>query len=298
MSRRPRGIKKKLRCERAWYRLTNMIPTQKTKKLLFWCGLSLPMVALLAMTWLVHQSSGQFSNSFSWVMQTYKVLDLFEQTQAHIVDAEASQRGYLLTGRSDYLEPYHRAMASIRDDLAELKKLTHGNATQQANLALLEKMVDSDLVFDPATAVIAGVNSTNGSVVTLTQRGRLKLEQVRRVLFQAHEEQQRLLSQQQQSAESDAVYTQIMALILIGAVALALILVVVILLRLEKLQEFVTICAWTGQVKYQGKWLRLDEYLKQQFGISVSHSLSQDAADKMMRDIEDLNRPGPPPPAA
>ena len=277
-----------------------MIPTQKTKKFLFWCGLSLPMVALLAMTWLVHQSSGQFSNSFNWVMQTYKVLDLFEQTHAHIVDTEANQRGYLLTGRSDYLEPYHRSLASIRDDIAELKKLTHDNAAQQSNLAMLEKMVDSDLVFDPATAVVVGVNATNGSVVTVTQRGRLKLEQVRRVMFQAHEEQQRLLSQQQQSAESDAVYTQIMALVLIGAVALALILVVVSLLRLEKLQEFVTICAWTGQVKFQGKWLRLDEYLKKQFGISVSHSLSQEAAEKMMHEIEDLNlnRPGPPPPAA
>ncbi len=55
-----------------------------------------------AMTWLVHQSSGQFNNSFNWVMRTYKVLDLFEQTQAHIVDTESSQRGYLLTGREEF----------------------------------------------------------------------------------------------------------------------------------------------------------------------------------------------------
>ena len=84
---------------------------------------------------------------------------------------------------------------------------------------------------------------------------------------------------------------------MIVAVALSLVMVVVILLRLEKLQEFVTVCAWTGQVKFQGQWLRLDEYLKKQFGIAVSHSLSQDAAEKMMREIEELNRPGSPPPA-
>jgi hypothetical protein len=54
----------------------------------------------------------------------------------------------------------------------------------------------------------------------------------------------------------------------------------------------VTVCAWTGQVRFQGQWLRLDQYLERQFGISVSHSLSQDAAKKMMREIEDLNRPG------
>jgi hypothetical protein len=61
---------------------------------------------------------------------------------------------------------------------------------------------------------------------------------------------------------------------------------------LEKLQQFVTVCAWTGQVRFQGQWLRLDEFLERQFGISVSHSLSKDAAEKMMREIEELNRPG------
>ena len=276
-----------------------MLPAQKTKKILFWLGLSLPMVALLAMTWLVHQTGGRFNSSFNFVMQTYKVLDMFEQTQAQIVDAESNQRGFFLTGRQEYIEPYQRAMQSIRDDIADLKKLTSNDPAQQANLAALEKMVDDDLVFDPATVFAPGQVMTNASVVALTSRGKAKLEHMRRVLFQAHEEQQQALSKHQQAAEQDVVSSQLMSLVLIVAVAMALIMVVVILLRLEKLQEFVTVCAWTGQVKFQGQWLRLDEYLKKQFGIAVSHSLSQEAAEKMMREIEELNRPeNPPPPSA
>jgi CHASE3 domain sensor protein len=275
-----------------------MMAAQKTKKILFWLGLSLPMLALLAMTWLVHQTGGQFNNSFSYVMQTYKVLDMFEQTQSHIVDAEANQRGYFLTGRQEYLEPYRHAMQSIHDDLVDLRKLTSNDPVQQANLAALEKMVKEELVFDPATLFAAGQLPANASVVTLTERGKEKLEHMRRILFQAHEEQQQALSRHQQAAEQDVVSSQMMSLVLIVAVAMALIMVVVILLRLEKLQEFVTVCAWTGQVKFQGQWLRLDEYLKKQFGISVSHSLSQEAAEKMMREIEELNRPDGRPPSA
>ncbi len=256
------------------------------------------MVALLAMTWLVHQTGGQFNNSFNFVMQTYKVLDLFEETESHIVDAEANQRGFFLTGRPEYLEPYNHAMQAIRDDTTELKKLTSNDPAQQANLGLLEKMVNEDLVFDPTTVFAPGTMPTNTSVVTLTERGKEKLEHMRHVLFQAHEQQQQALSKHQQAAEEDVVSSQVMSLILIAAVAMALIMVVVILLRLEKLQEFVTICAWTGQVKFQGQWLRLDEYLKKQFGISVSHSLSQEAAEKMMREIEELNRPNERPPTA
>jgi len=274
-----------------------MNPSPKTKKILFWLGLSLPMLALVAMTWLVHKTGGQFNTSFNYVMHTYKVLDRFEQTQADIVDAEAGQRGFLLTGRQEYLEPYQRAMRSIRDDLAELKKLTADDPGQLANLEQLEKMVEANLVFDPATALPSGQTTANAPVVTLSEQGKQKVEQMRRVLFQAHEEQEQALVKHQQRAEADVMTSQIMSLTLIVAVALALILVVVILMRLEKLQEFVTVCAWTGRVNYQGQWLRLDEFLKKQFGISVSHSLSQEAADKMMKEIEELNRTGHPPDA-
>ena len=270
--------------------------------MLFWLGISMPMVALVAMTWLVHQTGGRFNSSFNFVMQTYKVLDLYEQTQAQIVDAEANQRGYFLTARQEYLEPYQHAMQAIHDGIAELKKLTSKDSAQQANLAALERMVKEDLVFDPTTIFTTGQVTTNASVVTLTARGKQKLEHMRRILFQAHEEQQSALSKHQQEAEQDVMSNQMMSLTLIVGVAMALVMVVVILLRLEKLQEFVTVCAWTGQVKFQGQWLRLDEYLKKQFGISVSHSLSQEAADKMMREIEELNRaniipPGQPPKA-
>ena len=275
-----------------------MLPSPKTKKILFWFGLSLPMVALLAMAWLVHQTGGRFNSSFTYVMQNYKVLDVFEQTQAQIVDAEAGQRGYLLTGRPEYLEPYQHAMQAIRANIRELEKLTSKDPIQQANLTALTKMVDEELVFDPSTVAHLGNAANDASVVALTSRGKEKLEHIRSVLFQALEEQQQALGKHQQAAEEDVVSTQIMSLTLITAVAMALILVVVILLRLERLQEFVTVCAWTGQVQYQGQWLRLDEYLKKQFGVSVSHSLSQEAAEKMMKEIEDLNRSQKPPPPA
>ena len=270
-----------------------MIP-QKTKRALFWIGLSLPMIGLVAMTWLVHQAGGQFNNSFNWVLQNYKVLDRFEQTQSHIVDAEANQRGYLLTGKAEYIEPYQEAMTSIHDDLAQLKKMTANDPSQQANLISLEQMVETELVFDPSTAFSSGQFQTNASVITLTARGKEKIENMRHVLYLAREAQEHVLSKHQQETETQVVDGQIMSMILIVAVAVSLVFVVMILFRLEKLQQFVTVCAWTGQVRFQGQWLRLDQYLERQFGISVSHSLSQEASEKMMREIEEINRPGRP----
>jgi hypothetical protein len=100
----------------------------------------------------------------------------------------------------------------------------------------------------------------------------------------------------QQRAEDNAMSSQITSVILIGAVAMVLMFIVIILLRLEKLQQVVTICAWTGQVKYEGQWVRLDEYLERRFGLSVSHGLSREAADKMAAEIKEFNQPGAGPP--
>ena len=268
-----------------------MIPGQKSKRVFFWVGLSLPMVALIAMTWLVHQTGGQFNNSFNWVLRNYKVMEMFDTVQSHIVDAEANQRGYLLTGRDEYVEPYESAMASIHQDLIDLKRVTHDDPGQLANIAVLEQMINSELVFDPATAFSSGQFQTNASVVTLTAHGKEKIDSMRQVLFQARDEQEHMLTKHQQDAESDLVSSQLMALVLIVAVAVALVFVVMILFRLDKLQQFVTVCAWTGQVRQGDQWLRMDEYLQKQFGISVSHSLSKEAADKMMKELDELNRP-------
>jgi len=47
-----------------------------------------------------------------------------------------------------------------------------------------------------------------------------------------------------------------------------------------------------GQVKYGDQWIRLDEYLQRRFGLSVSHGLSQEAAEKMIAKRKGFNQPG------
>lgn len=269
-------------------------PALTTRKILFWLGLSLPTVALLVMAWLVHQSNGKFNNSFAWVGRSYQVLDLFEETQGDILDAEANQRSFLMTGEDMYLKPYRAAMDHVRNDIARLRTLTAGNAAQQSNLALLEKLVDEELVFDPARAFSSGKPPDNAAIAVLNDRGVQKLDRLRHLLMQLHQDQQQALSRRQHEAEDSVTRSRATSLVLIAAVALALVLVVVVQIRFEKLQRFITVCAWTGQVKFEGQWLKLDDYLKRQFGITVSHTLSQEAAEKMRREAEELNRQNPP----
>jgi hypothetical protein len=44
-------------------------------------------------------------------------------------------------------------------------------------------------------------------------------------------------------------------------------------------------------VKFEGEWIRLEDYLKRRFGVSVSHGLSKAAAAKMIQEIRRRTRP-------
>jgi CHASE3 domain sensor protein len=269
---------------------------QRANKILFFIGLSLPLIALVVMSWLVHQTTGHFQESFYQVAHTYKVLNLVQQTQLHLLDAETERRGYLLTEGEDYLTSYGRAMTSVRNDIDQLLELSHNNVAQQTNITELQELIINRLRIDPDKMAGGKTNLHDALAIALTDQGKSTMEQIGRVLFQVGQDEEYSLGLSQQRAESNALSSQITSVVLIGAVAMALVFIVIILLRLEKLQQVVTICAWTGQVKFEGQWVRLDEYLKRRFGLSVSHGLSREAAEKMEAELKEFNRPGAGPP--
>src|SRR5690348_7660232 len=59
-----------------------------------------------------------------WVTHTYEVIDTLRALMGHAADAETGQRGYLLTRKPEYLEPYDKAKTAVRRDLNAFADLT------------------------------------------------------------------------------------------------------------------------------------------------------------------------------
>jgi CHASE3 domain sensor protein len=263
---------------------------QRANRILFLAGLSLPLIALVVMSWLVHRTTGQFQDSYYQVARTYKVLNLVQRTQLHLLDAETERRGYFLTDSEDYLNSYGRAMSFVRNDIDRLLELGRTKPGQQTNIVMLQDLIVKRLGIDPDKLTGGKTNLHDALAIALTDEGKNTMEQIGRVLFRMGQEEEYALGLSQQRAEANAMSSQVTSAVLIGAVAMVLMFIIIILLRLEKLQQVVTICAWTGQVKYEGRWVRLDEYLERRFGLSVSHGLSREAAEKMAAEVKESNR--------
>src|SRR5208283_4883658 len=192
---------------------------QRANKILFFIGLSLPLIALVVMSWLVHQTTGQFRDSFYQVAHTYKVLNLVQQTQFHLLDAETERRGYLLTGADDYLNSYGKAMASIRNDIDDLKGLTKSKLGQQTNILELQDLIIARLGIDPDKMAAGKTSLHDALAIALTDQGKTTMEQIGRVLFEMGQEEEYSLGIYQQHAEADSLSSQITSVVLMGTVA-------------------------------------------------------------------------------
>lgn len=60
--------------------------------------------------------------------------------------------------------------------------------------------------------------------------------------------------------------------------------------KIKRLEEIVTMCAWSGKIQMDGKWVKIEEFLNKRFGIKVSHGISEEEAEKVLRQIDEENQ--------
>lgn len=110
-------------------------------------GMKIGFVLLLALAALVivgsqsYRATCQLIADAGWVAHTQQVREEIANLLAGLHEAETLQRGYLLTGSSDYLESYKAAAKHLSDPLVSLRQLTADNANQQRRLASLEPLM-------------------------------------------------------------------------------------------------------------------------------------------------------------
>lgn len=160
------------------------------------------VVALcLAFYW----STEQVQHSQKQVADTYEVLVATGSILTKIADAETAQRGYILTDRQEFLQPYRASESSIGADLQRLRYLTRENPTQQAAIARLSKLIEDRLNRIRGGLEIRrtkGFEAARQSV--LTNRGNELMEEIRASAHQIEAEAATSLDRRYDKGETNA----------------------------------------------------------------------------------------------
>jgi len=136
---------------------------------------------------------------------TVEVLGHLVHVLSALSDAETGQRGYLLTGELKYLEPYNSGVFSVEKEIAEVKKLTEDNSSQQERIANLEILVEQKKAeLQETVALRAEGRGEEAIAVVLSDRGKDIMDNIRVVIGEMEDEENELL----EVREKELVNTQ------------------------------------------------------------------------------------------
>lgn len=140
-------------------------------------GYAILMVLMIAISSVVYINVNQLITISGWVNHTYKVLMVAQDVQASVVNMETGQRGFLVTGEDNYLEPYHKGKENFIRLIKEGSTLTSDNPSQTARWKEVKQLKEKWLktVADKEIAARRSQSNTNQDIAEMMSRGDGKL---------------------------------------------------------------------------------------------------------------------------
>ena len=109
----------------------------RTKILL---GFSVPMSLLVIICSVVYFSIGELIETSKWVKHTQKVIADGKELEKLMIDMETGERGFLITGKDNFLEPFNQAQKVWQEKNEELQLLVADNDKQVTRLKLIDEL--------------------------------------------------------------------------------------------------------------------------------------------------------------
>jgi PAS domain S-box-containing protein len=142
------------------------------------------------------------------VLHTHEVLAELQRALSLLKDAETGQRGYLLTGRQDYLAPYTAGTNAINECLDRLASLTADNPRQQKLIASLRRAATDKL---SELALTISLRDQKGLAealeVVLSDLGKLAMDDARQLCAAGQIEEERLLLGRREASRTAMITT-------------------------------------------------------------------------------------------
>ena len=176
-------------------------------------GFVVPLVMLAAIAALAYWSTALVINNDWWVAHTHEVLDNLDLLLSAIKDAETGQRGYLLTDKPSYLEPYNTALTGWEKPFQDLETLTHDNPNQQARLTELRPLVESKFAELKKTIELRDkkAKAEGGGDAALelvkTDAGKQDMDRIRAIMNDMRDEEIKLLRDRDAESRWSVLFT-------------------------------------------------------------------------------------------
>jgi signal transduction histidine kinase len=101
----------------------------------------LVLATMISVGWIARRNMAAAVDSDQWVAHAQLIIGERSSLLSALKDAETGERGFIITGKALYLDPYSASMQLIDSHLAALGRLTAGDARQRAILDAASSLV-------------------------------------------------------------------------------------------------------------------------------------------------------------
>jgi PAS domain S-box-containing protein len=172
---------------------------------------------------LAYRNIRQLDDDAKWVSHTHETLAATDAAMLALVDAETGERGYLLTGQDDYLQPYVAALPRLSESLARLDAATTGTSLHERVLQLKE-MADQRLELLKERIDRRRQHARDPEALAAGARGKEQMDAIRGLVADIKSTQQSLRADREQrtraayaTAVSTGLITDTLGLVAVGA---------------------------------------------------------------------------------
>ncbi len=180
-------------------------------KSLPWLNLSLIASTALAalLVGLTFWFAARQQTEADWVRHTLEIRNQVARVLTLVQRAESGQRGFLLTGRDIYLEPYETALAAMPAALDELSGLVADNVSQQRSAARLRQLTNNKLAEVRSTIELRRAGEPERAMgIVNSDTGQRTMDDIRSLVASLEQEESRLLAVRQASAQTYGLLMQ------------------------------------------------------------------------------------------
>ena len=179
----------------------------------------------------------RLSDANQQIASSTEAQGIVSELLALVIDAETAQRGFLMTERQEYLEPYVVALPQIEPKLARLRDATAGVPKIQARTDRLGELISERFSELDASLVLYRERGPKAALELMrTDFGRRSMDRIRREVDGVQRALRSELIERHQSWNQDVAFSRV-GLAIIAGLNVALLLLVYVQARREFLRR-------------------------------------------------------------
>jgi methyl-accepting chemotaxis protein len=168
-------------------------------------GFAISLVMLIGIGALAYRAIDQLTQTSYEVTQAHTVLERITNLLSLLKDGETGQRGFIITGVDNYLEPYQLAVEGVPALQKELRQLTAALPLQQKRLDSVDKLVTDRMTELKLVIDIRRQSGLEAATKRIQEgHGKKVMDDIRAMTSQMEQQQRDLLTARAEDVERSA----------------------------------------------------------------------------------------------